>query len=184
MSAGTRADWDFQIASYYEEVLVVRVHPDILRAEALAPELVNDEGIWEERYHSIRELESHLHRNGTTDPEVLPPPSKEEQRLAVSCPVKRTGQELEVQPRRSWRARALERNTWPPTSSVLRETSTKESPWFAIPADDKKNARLLIAEAILTALKDLKMSLSAPGQRTAQGTRSHPETASKGEQPA
>jgi PPK2 family polyphosphate:nucleotide phosphotransferase len=147
--------------SYYEEVLVVRVHPDILRAEALAPELVNDEGIWEERYHSIRELESHLHRNGTRILKFFLHLSKEEQRRRFLARLK--------EPDKNWkfnRGDLGERELWKEYMAAyqqcLRETSTKESPWFAIPADDKKNARLLIAEAILTALKELKMSYPHP----------------------
>ncbi|MGI8956007.1 MAG: ADP-polyphosphate phosphotransferase [Chthoniobacterales bacterium] len=149
--------------SYYEEVLIVRVHPDILRAEALPPELVNEKTIWEERYRSINDLESHLYRNGTRVLKFFLHVSKEEQR-------KRFLARLD-EPDKNWKFNSgdlAERELWDQYMAAyedcLRATSTEAVPWFAIPADDKKNARLLIADAIVSALKDLKMSYPQPDE--------------------
>src|SRR5262245_33859433 len=116
--------------SYYEEVLVVRVHPDVLRAEALPPELVDHQEIWENRYHSIRELESHLHRNGTRVLKFFLHLSKEEQRQRFLARLK--------EPDKNWkfnRGDLGERELWKEYMAAyhqcLRETSTKDSPWFA-----------------------------------------------------
>ncbi len=147
--------------SYYEEVLIVRVHPDILRAEALPPELVNEKTIWEERYRSINDLESHLYRNGTRILKFFLHVSKEEQR-------KRFLARLDA-PEKNWKFNAgdlAERELWEDYMAAyqdcLRATSTKEAPWYVVPADDKKNARLIIAQAIVETLQDLKMSYPQP----------------------
>jgi len=147
--------------SYYEEVLVVRVHPDILRGEALPPELVNHEDLWEERYCSIRGLEDHLYRNGTRILKFFLHLSKEEQRQRFLARLE--------EPDKNWkfnRGDLGERELWKDYMSAyqqcLRATSSKHAPWYAVPADDKKNARLIIAEAIVMALKELKMSYPHP----------------------
>ena len=149
--------------SYYEEVLIVRVHPDILRGEDLPAELLNHETIWEERYRSINDLESHLLRNGTRILKFFLHVSKEEQR-------RRFLDRLE-DPDKNWKFSAgdlAERELWNQYmvayQECLRATSTKNAPWYIIPADDKKNARLLIAEAIVETLEDLKMSYPHPNQ--------------------
>ncbi|MEO8043457.1 MAG: ADP-polyphosphate phosphotransferase [Spartobacteria bacterium] len=147
--------------SYYEEVLIVRVHPEILRAESLPAEVTDGKAIWEDRYRSINDLESHLSRCGTRILKFFLHVSKEEQR-------KRFLARLE-EPDKNWKFNAgdlAERELWDKYmaayESCLRATSTKEAPWFAVPADDKKNARLIIADAIVDALKDLKMSYPQP----------------------
>jgi PPK2 family polyphosphate:nucleotide phosphotransferase len=149
--------------SYYEEVLIVRVHPDILRGEDLPAELLKRETIWEERYRSINDLESHLLRNGTRILKFFLHVSKEEQR-------KRFLDRLE-DPDKNWKFSAgdlAERELWNQYmvayQECLRATSTRNAPWYVIPADDKKNARLFIAEAIVETLKDLKMSYPHPDQ--------------------
>jgi PPK2 family polyphosphate:nucleotide phosphotransferase len=146
--------------SYYEEVLIVRVHPDILRAEALPPELMS-ESIWEERYRSINGLEEHLHRNGTRVVKFFLHISKEEQR-------RRFLDRLE-EPEKNWKfnigdlgERALWNEYMSAYEECLRATSTQHAPWYAVPADDKKNARIIIADAILQTLKGLKMSYPEP----------------------
>ncbi len=135
----------------------MRVHPDILRGEALPAELLNEKTIWEERYRSINDLESHLYRNGTRILKFFLHVSKEEQR-------KRFLARLD-DPDKNWKFSAgdlAERALWEEYmvayQECLRATSTKEAPWYVIPADDKKNARLLIAEAIVETLKGMKMS--------------------------
>ncbi len=147
--------------SYYEEVLIVRVHPEILRAESLPPEAIDEKTIWEDRYRSIKDLESHLSRSGTRILKFFLHVSKEEQR-------QRFLDRLE-EPDKNWKFSVgdlAERELWneymAAYEACLRATSTEAAPWFAVPADDKKNARLLIADAIVGALKDLKMSYPQP----------------------
>jgi PPK2 family polyphosphate:nucleotide phosphotransferase len=149
--------------SYYEEVLIVRVHPDILRAESLPAELLDEKDIWEERFRSINDLESHLHRCGTRVLKFFLHISKEEQRQRFLARLE--------EPDKNWKFNIgdlAERELWDKYMEAyeecLRATSTKEAPWFVVPADDKKNARLLIAEAIVEALRKLKMSYPEPSQ--------------------
>ena len=150
--------------SYYEEVLTVRVHPDLLRGESLPPELVNDEDFWEGRYRSITELESHLYRNGTRMLKFFLHLSREEQRQRFLARLK--------DPDKNWklnRGDLGERELWKEYMSAyqqcLRATSTRHARWYAVPADDKKNARLIIAETIVEALKELKLSYPHPDRQ-------------------
>jgi PPK2 family polyphosphate:nucleotide phosphotransferase len=142
--------------SYYEEVLVVRVHPELLRNQGLAPELLNEKTIWDERYRSIVDLERHLHRNGTRVVKIFLHLSKEEQR-------KRFLERID-DPRKNWKLTPSdihERQYWKDYMKAyehcLAATSTKDAPWFAVPADDKPNARLIISRIVLDALEDLKL---------------------------
>jgi PPK2 family polyphosphate:nucleotide phosphotransferase len=142
--------------SYYEEVLVVRVHPEILKAEELPDELADDKKIWEHRYHSINELEKHLHRNGTRIIKFFLHLSKDEQRKRFLARID--------DPDKNWkfsRDDIKEREFWKDYQETyedcLSATSTKNAPWFAVPADDKKNARLIISQIILDALNDMKV---------------------------
>ncbi|HEY9250788.1 MAG TPA: ADP-polyphosphate phosphotransferase [Rariglobus sp.] len=143
--------------SYYEEVLIARVHPEILAAERLPDPLVNPKTIWQERYHSIVGLEKHLHRNGTRVIKFFLHLSKEEQR-------KRFLERID-DPDKNWKfsmADVEERKYWDDYmkayEACLGATSLREAPWHVVPADDKKNARLIISGIILEAFKDLKMS--------------------------
>jgi len=143
--------------SYYEEVLVVRVHPEILRGQALPEGLVNDETIWEERFRSIVDMEAHLHRNGTRIVKIFLHQSKEEQRQRF---LKRIDD-----PDKNWKfspADVEERELWDDYMHAYEEclsaTSTAVAPWYVVPADDKKNARLIISEILTDTFKDLKMS--------------------------
>jgi PPK2 family polyphosphate:nucleotide phosphotransferase len=147
--------------SYYEEVLIVRVHPEILRAQSLPDEAADKKTIWTDRYRSINDLESHLARSGTRILKFFLHVSKGEQR-------QRFLDRLE-EPEKNWKfsvADLAERDLWDDYMAAyeacLRATSTREAPWFAVPADDKKNARLIIADAIVDALKELKMSYPQP----------------------
>ena len=143
--------------SYYEEVLVVRVHPEILRSQGLAEELREEKTIWEERYRSIVDLEEHLHRNGTQIIKVFLHLSKDEQR-------KRFLERID-EPDKNWKfslADIHERKFWKhymeAYEACLSATSTPHAPWYAVPADDKENARLIVSQIVLDTLKGLKMA--------------------------
>jgi PPK2 family polyphosphate:nucleotide phosphotransferase len=143
--------------SYYEEVLIVKVHPEILRGQGLPEEAVKDPDIWAKRYRSIVDLENHLHRNGTRIVKFFLHLSKEEQR-------KRFLKRIE-DPDRNWKFQLSdieERKYWKQYRSAyedcLSATSTRRAPWHVIPADDKKNARLIVSATVVDALRSLKMS--------------------------
>jgi PPK2 family polyphosphate:nucleotide phosphotransferase len=147
--------------SYYEEVLIVRVHPEILRSQGLPDELVDMKTIWQERYRSIVDLENHLHRNGTRIIKFFLHLSKEEQRKRF---LKRIDD-----PEKNWKfsvADIAERKFWKQYMKAYEEclsaTSTRHAPWYVVPADDKENARLIISQAILDTLRDLRMTYPEP----------------------
>jgi PPK2 family polyphosphate:nucleotide phosphotransferase len=142
--------------SYYEEVLVVRVHPEILRAQRLPRTDKKTDAIWDDRYHSIVDMEAHLHRNGTRIIKFFLHLSKDEQR-------KRFLARLD-DPRKRWKFSAsdvAERKHWSDYQSAyedcLNATSTKSAPWYAVPADDKQNARLIISHVIVQTLSGLDL---------------------------
>jgi PPK2 family polyphosphate:nucleotide phosphotransferase len=142
--------------SYYEEVLVVRVHPEILRGEGLARE-ISDKKVWEERYRSIVDLERHLDHNGTKVVKIFLHLSKEEQRKRFLARID--------EPEKNWKfsmADIHERKYWDryveAFEACLQETSTRHAPWYAVPADDKENARLIVSRIVVEALGELKMS--------------------------
>jgi PPK2 family polyphosphate:nucleotide phosphotransferase len=142
--------------SYYEEVLIVRVHPEILRSQGLPDGLVEERAIWQDRYRSIVDLENHLHRNGTRIIKFFLHLSEEEQR-------KRFLDRID-EPEKNWKfslADIEERKFWKQYmqayEACLGATSTKISPWYVVPADDKKNARLIISKIILDTFNSLKM---------------------------
>jgi PPK2 family polyphosphate:nucleotide phosphotransferase len=143
--------------SYYEEVLVVRVHPEILRSQGLPEELLDEKTLWRERYRSIVDLEEHLHRNGTRIIKFFLHLSKEEQR-------KRFRERID-QPEKNWKfslADIHERKYWKhymkAYEACLNATSTHYAPWYVVPADDKENARLIVSQIVLDALNELKMA--------------------------
>ncbi|HUU35895.1 MAG TPA: ADP-polyphosphate phosphotransferase [Vicinamibacterales bacterium] len=147
--------------SYYEEVLVVRVHPELLRAQGLPSEALDEDIIWKERYRSIVDLEAHLHRNGTRIVKVFLHQSKDEQR-------KRFLERIES-PDKNWkfgRSDIEERQRWTDYmkayEACLSATSTTHAPWFVVPADDKKNARLIVSEIVLDVFKELGMAYPKP----------------------
>lgn len=149
--------------SYYEEVLIVRVHKEILESENLPPKMVDKE-IWEHRYQSIRGLERHLCRNGTVVLKFFLHISKEEQR-------KRFLKRLD-DPEKNWKfsmSDMEERKFWKDYMKAyegcLSATSTKEAPWFVIPADHKQDARLIISHVVIEALKELKMNFPRPSKQ-------------------
>lgn len=143
--------------SYYEEVLVVRVHPEILQGEGLPQELVNQKDVWKHRCESIVDLEKHLHRNGTKIVKIFLHLSPEEQR-------KRFLERIE-NPEKNWKFTAAdihERNYWKQYMKAYEDclhwTSTPHAPWYVVPADDKENARLIVSQIVLGAMQELKMS--------------------------
>ena len=142
--------------SYYEEVLIVRVHPEILRNEGVPGELVGDGRFWKGRFRSFVDLEKHLHRNGTLVIKFFLHLSKEEQ-----C--KRFLERID-EPDKNWKispADVDERKFWKQYVRAYEEclsaTSTKTAPWHVVPADDKCNARLIISRIVIDALQRLKM---------------------------
>jgi len=142
--------------SYYEEVLIVRVHPELLSAERLPDEALDEKNIWRDRYQSIHDFEAHLHRNGTQIVKFFLHVSKEEQR-------KRFLRRLE-EPDKNWkfnRTDVEERKYWKDYmkayEACLKATSTRDSPWYAVPADDKPNTWLIISQIILDTLRGLQM---------------------------
>jgi PPK2 family polyphosphate:nucleotide phosphotransferase len=143
--------------SYYEEVLITRVHPEILRAEGLPAELLDEKAIWDERYRSILDLESHLDRNGTKIIKFFLHLSKEEQR-------RRFLDRIDT-PRKNWKfssADVEERKYWKQYmkayAKCLSATSTHHAPWYIVPADDKPNARLIVSRILLDTVAALKLS--------------------------
>lgn len=143
--------------SYYEDVLVVRVHPELLQEQMLPKALRDDKRIWAERYRSILEMEEHLGRNGTKIVKIFLHLSKEEQR-------KRFLERID-EPEKNWKfglSDIHERGYWDQYmaayEAVLGATSTHHAPWFVVPADDKKNARLIVSAIILDAFNALDMA--------------------------
>jgi PPK2 family polyphosphate:nucleotide phosphotransferase len=147
--------------SYYEEVLVVRVHPELLAREGLPPSELDAKTLWRGRYQSIVDLENHLHRNGTRVVKFFLHMSAEEQR-------KRFLRRID-DPEKNWKfslADVQERAFWSQYMKAyekcLTATSTHDAPWYAIPADDKRNARLIVSQIIVDTLAGLKMSYPKP----------------------
>jgi polyphosphate:nucleotide phosphotransferase, PPK2 family len=143
--------------SYYEEVLVVRVHPEILRSQGLPEELRDETTLWNGRYRSITDLESHLHRNGTRVVKFFLHLSKGEQRNRFLARID--------EPDKNWKfslADIHERKYWKhymkAYEACLSATSTHHAPWYVVPADDKENARLIVSQIVLDALNELKMA--------------------------
>jgi len=142
--------------SYYEEVLIVRVHPEILESEELPEDIVGDKDLWCDRYRSIVDLEDHLHRNGTRVVKFFLHLSKDEQR-------KRFLERID-NPEKNWKfsqddlkERGLWKKYMDAYEKCLSATSSKQAPWYVVPADDKKNARLIISQILVDTLQDLKM---------------------------
>jgi PPK2 family polyphosphate:nucleotide phosphotransferase len=149
--------------SYYEEVLIARVHPEILRAEEIPAALPGKKSIWEGRYDSILDLEKHLHRNGTRIVKFFLHISKEEQRKRFLARID--------DPQKNWkfsRDDIQERDLWKDYmkayEACLGATSTAHAPWFVVPADDKQNARLIVSQIALDTLKSLKMKFPEPAR--------------------
>lgn len=146
--------------SYYEEVLVVRVHPEYLGAQRL-PDGSNHKSFWEGRYESIREHEQHLARNGTVILKFFLNVSKDEQR-------KRFLSRLD-EPEKHWKFSekdVAEREHWDKYrqayEDALNETSRPWAPWYAVPADNKDAMRLMVAEIVRDTLRSLDLAYPKP----------------------
>jgi PPK2 family polyphosphate:nucleotide phosphotransferase len=143
--------------SYYEEVLVVRVHPEILRSQGLPEELRDETTIWKERYHSIVNFEDHLHRNATRTVKVFLHLSQEEQRRRFLARIDEADKNwkfstADIHERKYWK-RYMEAY-----EECLTATSTHHAPWYVVPADDKDSARLIVSQIVLDSLSELKMA--------------------------
>ena len=143
--------------SYYEEVLVVRVHPQLLLSQGLPKELRDEKNIWEQRYSSITNLEKHLYRNATQTVKIFLHMSHEEQRKRFLARIE--------EPDKNWKfstADIHERKYWKQYMKAyedcFRATSTRHAPWYVVPADDKDNARLIVSRIVLDAMAELKMA--------------------------
>jgi PPK2 family polyphosphate:nucleotide phosphotransferase len=147
--------------SYYEEALIVRVHPELLRKQNLPEETVEGPSFWESRYQSMRDLEGHLHRNGTRVVKIFLHLSNEEQQKRFLSRID--------EPDKNWKMSlgdVEERKLWDEYQKAyeacLSATSTESAPWFAVPADHKQNARLIVAGIIVATLKSLHLSYPSP----------------------
>jgi PPK2 family polyphosphate:nucleotide phosphotransferase len=143
--------------SYYEEVLIVRVHPEILRNEGLPDAPHDDKAVWHDRYRSIANLERHLHDNGTRIIKFFLHLSKDEQRKRFLARID--------EPEKNWKFSTgdiAERGFWKQYMKAyekcLGATSTRDAPWYVVPADDKENARLIVSRIVVDTLEELKMT--------------------------
>jgi PPK2 family polyphosphate:nucleotide phosphotransferase len=142
--------------SYYEEVLIVRVHPELLQSQRLPNGARDEKNLWEDRYRSICDLEAHLHRNGTRIIKFFLHLSKEEQRKRFLARID--------EPDKNWKFSMddmKERELWndymKAYETCISATSTRQAPWYVVPADDKENARLIISQIILDTFEELKL---------------------------
>jgi PPK2 family polyphosphate:nucleotide phosphotransferase len=153
--------------SYYEEVLVVRVHPEYLPAQRLPEKLRRGDDFWEMRYQSIRDHEAHLGRNGTRVIKFFLNVSREEQRLRFLSRLD--------EPEKNWKfslADVQERDHWDDYQRAYRDciaaTHTAAAPWYLIPADDKRTAHLIVARVIVETLEKLKLAAPTFDKRRRQ----------------
>jgi PPK2 family polyphosphate:nucleotide phosphotransferase len=153
--------------SYYEEVLIARVHPEILHAERLPQKHLDEKTVWKDRYRSIVDFERHLHRNGTVVVKFFLHLSKEEQRKRFLDRLK--------DPKKNWKFSMddlHERKYWKQYMAAYEEclgaTSTHHAPWHIVPADDKENARLIVSRVLLDVLRGLDLSYPKPDAKRLQ----------------
>jgi PPK2 family polyphosphate:nucleotide phosphotransferase len=139
--------------SYYEEVLIVRVHPKVLEAEKLPPSLLT-KNIWDERFEDIRSFERHLARNGTVIRKFFLHLSKKEQKRRFLARLE--------EPEKNWKFSAAdihEREYWDDYQKayedMIRNTATEHAPWYVIPADNKWFTHLAVSAAIVETLEEL-----------------------------
>jgi PPK2 family polyphosphate:nucleotide phosphotransferase len=143
--------------SYYEKVLIVRVHPELLESEGLPDAPSDSAAVWRDRYRSIADMEKHLHANGTRIIKFFLHLSKDEQRKRFLARID--------EPEKNWKfslADIKERKFWKRYMKAFEEclgaTSTADAPWYVVPADDKENARLIVSQIILDTFERLKLS--------------------------
>jgi PPK2 family polyphosphate:nucleotide phosphotransferase len=152
--------------SYYEETLIVRVHPELLARQKLPPQLVT-RTLWKDRFHDIRQLERYLARNGVLVRKFFLHVSKDEQR-------RRFLERIE-NPDKNWKfsmADVREREHWTDYmrayEDMIRHTATPEAPWYVVPADNKWFTRLVVAAAVIDALGSLKLKYPTLGAEQAR----------------
>jgi len=157
--ARARTDRDLQNRSYYEEVLVVRVHEEILKRQQLPPELVSKH-IWDERLADIAHFEDYLTRQGVVILKFFLNVSRKEQK-------KRFMERLD-KPEKNWKFSASdvhERRFWDDYmqafEQAIQATASKQAPWYVVPADNKWFTRLLVAAAIVEAVEQLDLAYPA-----------------------
>jgi PPK2 family polyphosphate:nucleotide phosphotransferase len=143
--------------SYYEDVLVVRVHPEMLLGQGLPAELRDEKDIWELRYRSINDFESHLHRNGTRTIKIFLHLSEDEQKSRFLERIDDAEKNwkfsaADIHERKFWK---LYREAY---ERCLSSTSSHDAPWYVVPADDKDNARLAVSQIVLDSFEGLKMA--------------------------
>jgi PPK2 family polyphosphate:nucleotide phosphotransferase len=142
--------------SYYEEVLVTRIHPEFLAKQGVPGKDIGSRAMWNGRYQSINDMEAHLHRNGTRIVKICLHVSKEEQRKRLLARIDK--------PEKNWKFSfddIEDRKQWPgymrAYGECIQATSAANAPWHIVPADDKKNARLIVSRIIVEALQGLEM---------------------------
>ncbi len=147
--------------SHYEEVLVVRVHPQILQSQQLPPETINNPDIWKKRFKHIRDWEDHLAENGTHVIKFFLNVSKDEQKARFLSRID--------EPEKNWKfsmSDVKERGLWDDYMKCYKEameaTSTERSPWYVIPADKKWFTRLTVSEVIVQKLESLDLKYPTP----------------------
>ena len=155
--------------SYYEEVLIVRVHPKVLEGENLPPSLVTKK-IWDERFEDIRSFERHMARNGTVIRKFFLHLSKKEQKRRFLARLE--------EPEKNWKFSAgdiHEREYWDDYQKayedMIRNTATKHAPWYVIPADNKWFTHLAVSAAIVETLEELGLAIRKLIQRNAKSLR-------------
>ena len=142
--------------SYYEEVLIVRVLPEILRGQKLPDETQAARDFWGDRFQSIVDAEAHLHRNGTRIVKIFLHLSKDEQRDRLIARIDEEDKnwkfdEGDIEQRKHWDKYMAA------YADCLRATSTPDCPWYVVPADDKKNARLVVSQILVDTLAGLDL---------------------------
>ena len=148
--------------SYYEETLVVRVHPELLARQKLPPELVTED-LWKHRFQSINDLERHLARNGVIVRKFFLHLSKKEQRRRLLSRLEESD--------KNWKlslADIRERQRWndyqQAYEDMIRHTATPHAPWYVVPADHKWFTRLVVAEVVVDALNSLDLAYPSVGE--------------------
>ena len=143
--------------SYYEEVLIARIHPEILQAQHIPEKLFDKKTIWKDRYKSMVDLEQHLSRNGTQTVKFFLHISKEEQRNRFLARIDDPDKNWKITP-----SDIKERQYWSDYMTAYDEaisaTSTEEAPWYIVPADDKPTARLIVSAILVQELEALNLS--------------------------
>jgi PPK2 family polyphosphate:nucleotide phosphotransferase len=153
--------------SYYEEVLVVKVHPEILENYQKIPDELKGKEVWKKRYQDIKNFEDYLANNGILVLKFFLNVSKEEQGNRLIERIEDITknwkfEEGDIKERSFWN------NYQEAYAEMINETSTVKNPWYVVPADDKKNMRLIVAKIIVEKLKELKMSYPEPDEARKQ----------------